>query len=309
VKRAVLFFSVVLSACDRSPSPVPPSVSAPVPSMSVSAPVAIVDAGAGTACGAMGCLQFDTVEDAFKAALASKPLVVAIGEAHAQKTKEGVASSAKRFTETILPAIKANASDLLLEIMMPAKLPDGGACVATATAVKKKQEVITNQQASTAQNEYVVMGDTAKKLGVIPDLLRPTCEDLAAIQKASDAEWLALQLGTIARLTKTKVGVLLDRNARTPADADKFIITYGGSLHNDVQPPPERADFCFGPDLIKRTGGRYVEIDLYVPDYIEDTDNWKKQEWYASYDKAKLGAKTTMFRPRENSFVILFPLK
>ena len=308
MKRILLLVVLSLWACDRSPPPVPPAASSVAPSASIaSAPV--VDAGAGTACGAMGCLQFDTIEDACKLALASKPLVVAIGESHAQKAKEGVASSAKRFTDTVLPMVNGKASDLLLEVMQPAKLPDGGACVATAAAVKKKEQVITNQQASTAQNEYLVMGDTAKKLGVIPDLLRPTCEDLAAIQKASDDEWLPLQLQTIARLTKAKVGQLLDRNARTPADADKFVITYGGSLHNDVQPPADRADFCFGPDLIKRTGGRYVEIDLYVPDYIEDTDNWKKQEWYPHYDKTKLGAKTTMFRPRENSFVILFPMK
>jgi len=254
----------------------------------------------------MGCAQYDAIEDAFKAALASKPLVVAIGESHAQKGKEGIASSAKRFTE-LMPFFNGKASDLIVELMMPARLPDGGACVQTAVAVKEKQKVVTGQQASSNQNEYVEMGNAARKQMIVPDLLRPTCDDLAAIDKAGD-DMVAVSLQTIARLTKAKVGQLLDRNAKTPADADKIVITYGGALHNDVAPKKEFADFSFAADLIAKTGGRYVEIDLYVPEFIEDTDNWKKMEWYPHYDKAKLGNKVTVFHPREQSFVIIFPL-
>lgn len=304
MKRTLLLAGIL--ACERSPAPVPPTSSAPPPSSASVA--AVAQAGTGTPCGALGCMQYESVDDAFRAALADKPLVVAIGEAHAQKGKESVASSAKRFTETILPLFKDRASDLLLEAMTPARLPDGGACAQVATAVKEQQKAVTGQQASTNQNEYVVMGDTAKKLGIVPDLLRPTCDDLAAIQKAG-ADMVPVSLATIARLTKNKVGQLLDRNSRTPADQDKIVITYGGALHNDLLPPPERAQWSFGPDLSARTGGRYVEIDLYVPDYIEETDNWKKMEWYAHYDKAKLGGKTTVFRPREGTFVILFPAR
>jgi hypothetical protein len=261
-------------------------------------------AAGGTPCGAMGCAQFDTAEQALEVALAGKPLVLAVGEAHAQKGKEGVASSTKRFT-AMLPTLKGRASDLLVELMMPAKLPDGGACVQVAQAVKEKQKAVTGQQASTNQNEYVTMGDAARKLGLIPDLLRPTCDDLAAIDKAGP-DMVAVSLETIARLTRTKVQQLLDRNARTPADVDKLVVTYGGALHNDVVTTPERSKWVFGPDLSTYTKGRYVEVDLYVPEFIEDTDTWKKLEWYPHYDREKLGGRVTMFRPREGSFVIIF---
>jgi hypothetical protein len=53
--------------------------------------------------------------------------------------------------------------------------------------------------------------------------------------------------------------------------------------------------------------GQYVEIDLYVPEFIEDTDVWRKLDWMPYYDRAKLGAKTTMFRG-ERRFVIVFPM-
>ena len=305
-RASALLIPLLAFACDRSkdvatPTATPSASAAPTAS---AAPDAQPAAAGGAPCGALGCAQFDTPEQALEAALASKPLVLAVGEAHAQKGKEGVASSAKRFT-SLLPALAPRASDLLVELMMPAKLPDGGACVQVAQAVKEKQKVVTGQQASTNQNEYVAMGDAARKAGVVPDLLRPTCEDLAAIDKTGP-EMVSASLETIARLTRAKVEQLLARNARTPADADKMVITYGGALHNDAVTTPERAKWVFGPDLAKATGGRYVELDLYVPEFIEDTDTWRRQEWYAHYDRDKLGAKVTMFRPREGSYVVIF---
>lgn len=312
MKRLAALAALASLACNRTSD----SVAVPAPVAAADAPVAAAasDAAAapvaaavtvtGAPCGAMGCAQFDTPEQALEVVLASKPLVLAVGEAHAQKGKEGVASSTKRFT-AMLPALGGRASDLLVELMMPAKLPDGGACVQVAQAVKEKQKAVTAQQASTNQNEYVLMGDAARKLGVIPDLLRPTCDDLAAIDKAGP-EMVAVSLETIARLTRAKVEQLLARNARAPADAEKMVVTYGGALHNDLVTTPERSRWVFGPDLSKVTKGRYVELDLYVPEFIEDTDTWKRLEWYPHYDRDKLGAKVTMFRPREGSFVIVF---
>jgi hypothetical protein len=252
----------------------------------------------------MDCRQFDTLRDAFAAALEGKPLVVAVGEAHAQRGKEGILSSAKRFTEEVLPLFQGRASDLIVELMMPARLPDGGACVTTAVSVKEKQQAVTRQQQSTNQSEYVTMGNRARALGIIPDLLRPTCDDLAAIDRAGD-DMIDVSLQTIKRLTAAKVIQQLERNEKTPADQDKMVITYGGALHNDLVPPAERAAWSFGPELSKRTGGRYVEIDLYVSDFIEDTETWKKLEWYPHWDKRKLGGKVTMFKPRDSDFVII----
>ena len=69
------------------------------------------------------------------------PLVLGVGEAHAPKGATAP-SSAKRFTEEMLPLLAGRASDLLLELMMP---PAG--CTDAAAEVRKKQEPVTSQQA------------------------------------------------------------------------------------------------------------------------------------------------------------------
>jgi hypothetical protein len=298
VRRALVL--LLLASCGKSTSSSPAATTAP------SASAHAVALPGGTPCGALGCTQFDTLAAALDATLASRPLVLGVGEAHAQKGKEGVASSAKHFTDEVLPLLKGRTSDLVVELMAPGRKPDGSSCVETTAAVKEQQKVVTERQATTNQNEYVVMGEAAKKLGIVPDLLRPSCDELAAIQKAGD-DMIPLTLETIARLTRVKVEHLLERNRGSEVDRDKLVVAYGGALHNDLVVPPERASWTYGPALAKTTGGRYVELDLYVADFVEDTDAWKKLPWYPHWDRDRLGGKITVYRPSEGSWVIVLP--
>jgi hypothetical protein len=240
------------------------------------------------------------VQDAFREALSSAPLVVAIGEAHAQKGATAP-SSAKRFSEVILPTLQGRASDLLVELMMP---PQG--CAKKTAEVKKKQEEVTSKQAATDQNEYLSMGERARVYGIVPDMLRPTCADMDAIRDAGDGA-IGASLETIARLTASQVKKLVDRDAHTPGEEGKIVVTYGGALHNDLDPAPEMRAWVFGPEIDAYVKGRYVAIDLYVPEYIEDTEVWKKLPWYPLYDGATMSGKTTMFKTGERSLVIIFP--
>ena len=234
--------------------------------------------------------------------LKEDPIILAIGEAHAQKGTEGVPSAAKRFTDSLLPFLRGKASDLVVELMAP-----NPSCKKKTKAVKKKHEVVTNQHAETNQSEYVKMGERAKTLGIIPDLLRPSCDDLAAIQKAGD-DTIPLTLETIARLTTQQVGKLLSPQGRKPEEAEKMIVTYGGVLHNDLSPTEVRASWSFGPALAKRVHGKYVSLDLFVPEYIEDTELWRGLPWYKHYDKVKHGSKATLFQLEDRSYVLIFPL-
>jgi hypothetical protein len=246
-------------------------------------------------------MQYDSPALAFQDAIGRDPRIVSVGEAHAQKGAS-VQSSAKRFASEILPSLAGRASDLVVELMMP---PTG--CAPKVAAVRDAQAPVTSHQAASDQGEYVAMGDAARKLGIVPDLLRPTCADLDAIDDAGD-DAIDASLRTIKRLTADKVKKLVDRDSRVPGEAGKIVLTYGGAIHNDRDPSPERRPWSFGPDLDAYVEGRYVEIDLYVPEFIEATEAWKRLPWYPHYDAAKLGTKTTMFRVRERSYVILFPL-
>jgi hypothetical protein len=246
-------------------------------------------------------MQYDSPVDAFRDALAGDPRVVSIGEAHAPRGAK-VASSARRFADALLPSLAGRASDLLVELMNP---PAG--CTAGVAEVRKKQELVTSRQEAGDQGEYVALGETARRFGIVPDLLRPSCADMASIEDAGD-EAIDRSLETIERLTETKVKELVDRDARTPGEEGKIVVTYGGAIHNDPAPLPERRAWSFGPAIDAYVRGRYVDIDLYVPQFIDGSDAWKKLAWYPFYDPAKLGAKTTMFRVRARSYVILFPL-
>jgi hypothetical protein len=246
----------------------------------------------------MECAQFDSPADAFREAVRGDVRVVSVGEAHAQKNAR-VPSSAKRFTDVILPSLAGRASDLVVELMMP---PTG--CAARVAEVKKTQEPVTSRQAPGDQGEYVAMGEAAKKLGVVPDLLRPSCADLDAIQDAGD-DAVDMSLRTIECLTAETVKKLVDRDLRTPGEEGRMVVTYGGAIHNDRAPPAERRAWSFGPEIDAYTGGRYVEVDLYVPELIDGSPAWQKLPWFPYYDADRMGAKTTMFRVRERSYVIV----
>jgi hypothetical protein len=253
----------------------------------------------GTPCGA-DCAQYESAKDAFADVLSLDPLALGVGEAHAPKGAMAP-SAAKRFTEELLPAVASRASDLLVELMMP---PRG--CVEAAAEVRQAQQPITSRQAETDQNEYVTMGDRARALGVVPDMLRPSCDDMDRVRDAGD-DVVGASLSLIARLTGTQSSRLLDRDARSDADRGKVVIIYGGLLHNDLAPPPERAAWSYAVGLDQQLHGRFVALDLVVPEYITGDESWRSLPWWSQYDRAKLGSKATLFHTGERSFTLVFP--
>jgi hypothetical protein len=304
-----LLLLALLAACGPSsqaePPAIPPapaaSTKAPAPAPTASAPPA-PDPGppAPEACGELGCQLFDTPEAAFAAILADKPLVVGIGESHAQKGSEGVPSSTRRFTEKLLPMLAGKASDLVLEIWVS----EGKCGKEKEKQVAEQQKPVTQSQAQNNQNEFVTLGDAAYALGVKPHILKASCADYDAIAKAGP-DSVIVMLEMITRLMDEKVRALLTRNAA--AGADKIVLTYGGALHNDLVPRPGREKWSFGPGLAATTQGRYAEVDLIVPEFIQDSDAWKALPWYPHYDKNAHPTKTTLFRPAKGSFVLIFP--
>lgn len=297
--RVLLVASLLAIGCDRHPTPVvstAPSTST-APTASAAAPAPPVAAG-GTPCGELGCVQFDSAKEAFLATIDGAPRVLAIGEAHAQKGST-VTSAAHRFTEELLPSLSGRASDLLLELMMPPK-----GCADAAAEVRSKQAPATSRQAETNQNEYVTLGDRARALGIVPDLLRPSCADMDSVRDAGDPIVTSLEM--IARLCGNQALKMVERDERSDADSTKAVVVYSGMLHNDLSPPPERARWSYAPALDARVGGRLVSIDLVVPEFIVDDDTWKSLPWYAHYDRGKLGGRVTLFKLADRSYVLVF---
>ena len=253
----------------------------------------------------MDCRLFDTPEAAFASILAEKPLVIGIGESHAPKDAEQIVSSTKRFTDTFLPMLADPkrdmvASDIVLEIWVA----EGQCGKKKEAAVAEKQKPVTQGQAKTNQNEYVALGDAAHAKGIKPHILRAPCADYDKILNAKD-DAVIVMLEMIARLMNEKVMALLAQHA--DAGPEKMILTYGGAIHNDIVAREGREKWTFGPNLSGQTKGRYVAVDLVVPEYIKDNESWNALPWVKHFKKDAYPAKTTLFRPAPGSYVLIFP--
>jgi hypothetical protein len=255
----------------------------------------------GTPCGALGCTQYDSPADAFLDAIESQPLVLGLGEAHAPKGAK-VPSAARRFTEDLLPLLAGRASDLLLESMMPP-----GACRAAAVEARSKERIVTSHQAPTDQNEYLAMGERARTFGVVPDLLRPDCADIEAMRAQDGSDSIDATLEIIGRLTTTQAKTLVVRDSRSDADRGKMVVIYGGALHNDLSPRPQAARWSYAPALSAFVHGRFIALDLIVPEFIRDDDAWRALPWWPLYQPERLGDRSTLFRTDDHSFVLVFP--
>ncbi|HET9933170.1 MAG TPA: hypothetical protein VFQ35_20845 [Polyangiaceae bacterium] len=309
-----LGLSVLLVACAPA-APAPPS--APVPRSSA-APVATTPGAAATPtpaapvtsapssgaatpsakpCGELACLEFPSAEGAFERVLSEEPRVLAVGEAHAQKGSETVASTAKRFGEQLLPLVRGRASDIVIELL----LANGSCGKKTEERVAEKQKPVTENQAATNQNEFVELGTIAKKQGTMPHALTPTCDEFAAISSAGD-DVVDRMLTTVAAASTRNLEALLKQ--RPPS---ALLLAYGGALHNDLAPRPGRERWSFGPHFSEVTGGKYVELDLIVPEYVKDTETWRAFPWYSAYAHAPASHGALLYTVAPHSFVLIFP--
>ena len=247
-------------------------------------------------CGELACKAFPTAGEAFDFALADSPRVLAIGEAHAQSDGPATASSTRRFMDGLLPRLAPRASDLVIELWLA-----NGSCGKVEQKVAQQQTEVTKPQAASNQNEFVELGHRAKAAGIMPHALVPSCEQYEKIANAgaADIEQMLVMLKTV---TARDVTQLLAK--RGP---ERLVVAYGGAMHNDLVPREGRADFSFGPELAKATAGRYVELDLVIPEQIKDTEAWRALPWYPHYSKSSAGTDAYLLSWAPHAYVLIFP--
>lgn len=291
----VLLAAVCCWACARSERRAPPGAA----SASAARPVTSATRAAGVSCGGPGCRRFATPASAFRAILSPDLRVLAVGEAHARKDTR-VRSTAARFKDELLPLLRGNASHLVLEIWV-----QSGKCGEVEARVREQQRPATAQQAPHNLDEFVALGTRAKALGIAPQALVPDCSEYAAISRAG-AEDIARMLEMIRARTERIVVRLLDAQDRDAGERG-LIVAYGGALHNDLKPRPGREPWSFGPALSRRTAERYVELDLIVPELIQDNEAWRAQPWYAHYAAFEAGRDTLLYNPAPGSYALIWP--
>ena len=258
-------------------------------------------------------LSYDSPVDALAAILkraetdagGSAPRVVAFGEYHELKGNLGVKSGLKRFSEQLLAAIQPLTSDLILETWVTA-----GGCG------KEEKQVVadvttTTKRPVTTENELVTLIKQARGIGVQPHILEISCgeyQGLLGKDGAVDYEKMLKLVGDL--LAKKIAQVKLRREA---AGIRKIVAVYGGALHNDLYPSEDFRPYTFGPGTAIAFPGQYLEVDLYVPEFIANDEGLTKEPWFAKYvQKSRTGKKeppgrTWVVRRGKGSFILLFP--
>jgi hypothetical protein len=250
-------------------------------------------------CGAFECRWFDNGAAALGFVLADAPLALGVGEAHALAGTEQLASTARRFSEELLPSLSGRASHLVVELLNP-----DPRCAAVTRDVRRAQEPVTAPQSSESQRDYIELGRHARALGIEPFVLSPTCEEFGAIAAAGSGAIDAM-LTTIARVTSRMLRGALAKNRA--AGRSSLVIGYGGALHNDIAPAREKLGWSYGPDLVAFSSGRYVELDLIVREFIKDTDAWRALPWYEHFDPARGDDRWLVMRTAAHRYALFFP--
>jgi hypothetical protein len=250
-------------------------------------------------CGAVGCLHFPSAEAAFDHVLQHRPRVLAIGEAHLQRENAGIASTTRRFTERLLPRLRGEASDLIIELWVAA-----GQCGEVERDVAERQRPVTGHQAAGNQQDFLELGHRAKALGIRPHALVPSCEQYREIVGAG-ARDIEHMLQMLAETTARDVERLLAQ--QEAKGSSELIVAYGGALHNDLTPKPGREHWSFGPRLDAATAGKYVELDLFVPEQIQDTDSWRALPWHSAYRDSDAQSGARLYAPSERAFALILP--
>lgn len=228
--------------------------------------------------------------------LSEQPRVLAVGEAHAQRGTPGIRSSTRRFAEQLLPMLSGKAKHIVIELLV------ANCKQQTVTEVQKAQQPIAQQQAQSNQSEFLLLGKYAQRLGIEPLALSPSCAEYdAAVAAGEDAVPRLLTL--IAEQTTKTVLPLL----KAPDAANQTLVIYGGALHNDLHPRPEQAAWSFGPSLESVSQGRYLELDLIVPEFVKDSDAWRKLPWFSAFDREHLSSETLLYHPAPGSYALIFP--
>jgi hypothetical protein len=230
-----------------------------------------------------------------RALLASNPRVVAFGEYHQTEKTARIPSALRHFTSEILPALRtAGASDLVVETWITT-----GSCGEVERKAVARVDKATQRPAST-ENEVVTLLRRAKQSGIEPRILQVACKDYQAIFGSGRVDY-----DRLLRLTRDQLETQIRAALQRPGS--RLVVSYGGAIHNDLRPPPDLSPYAFGDAIARAVDGKYLEIDLYVPEYIEKDPLIRREPWYQRYRRAYRPKLVVVVQRGPGSYALIFP--
>ncbi len=245
--------------------------------------------------------HFPTALAALEEVLRTPARVLAFGEYHQTTSTTSIRSSLARFSDELLPAVAGVATDLVVETWVST-----GACGAQEKKVDKAIETTTERPPET-ENEIVTLLKRAKASGVAPHILAMSCKDYRFVTDRKGQTDFAKMLRLTRDRLQQEVLRWLDQPSARAGLAHRTVAIYGGALHNDLYPAAEDKPYAFGPTLFAKAKGEYLEVDLFVPEYIADDKRLAQESWFPAFKANMNATDALLIRRSERSFVILVP--
>lgn len=244
--------------------------------------------------------HFPTAAAALEEVLRIPARVIAIGEYHQTKSTATIRSSVSRFADEMLPVLSRCATDFVVETWIST-----GSCGESETKVTHDVEVATERPPET-ENEIVTLLKRAKGAGLAPHILTMSCKDYRYVTDRSGETDFAKMLKLTCNRIQDEVLHWLNAPP-SQVGRGRTVAVYGGALHNDLYPSRKDKAYAFGRSLFAKANGEYLEIDLFVPEYIADDRRLAAEAWFGLVREASKAGDALLVRRSARSFVILFP--
>jgi hypothetical protein len=85
-----------------------------------------------------------------------------------------------------------------------------------------------------------------------------------------------------------------------------MLVLYSGAVHKDVAPRPGFEPVSYAARMGALRRGRYVEIDLLVPEFVELSNLAREEPWFAQFGKLASKDRVVVLERSPTSYSIIF---
>ncbi|MCP4676276.1 MAG: hypothetical protein GY854_12350 [Deltaproteobacteria bacterium] len=231
----------------------------------------------------------------------TEPRILGLGEFHQQHGTVNILSALVRFTSSLLPMIARVTSDLIVETWVAT-----GSCGEVEKKVTAEVDEVTERPEAT-ESDTLKLIKKAVSLNIQPHVLEIDCHDYQKLFQGGEEgmDYMAL-LQLVGQHLEAKDKKALGFRDNGEVKVKPMITFYGGAIHNDAKPAEMWSTVSFGLGLEKAAPGRYVEVDLLVPEFIENSNLVKNEPWFPVFIELASKDKTLLIQLTDHSYLIVF---
>jgi len=175
-------------------------------------------------------------------------------------------------------------------------------CGKTEQAVSQDVTAVTRRP-PVVENHVLSLLQSARSRGLTPHVLTMACDDYESVLQETGEVDYEKMLGLIKRKLAETASRVWDH--RHKARDERTILLYGGSLHNDLYPYEGLEGFSYATDVAGRAGDGYVEVDLYVPEYIEGNELLTGEPWYPAFERHAGPDRVVLIERGPRSYILI----